>query len=150
MKRLVVLAALVLAGCASPPPRLMPPDRVDSFCSGAHVSPAAAESVLSSVGDRIDTSVAWPGEAELHTDVEQNGGAVAYWKSQPLYMPFTAKVLGVDGNYIDVTRVVIDNQLMGVYSRLIYVTVATPRGNENVILRAFDTRNICVEGRELE
>jgi hypothetical protein len=64
-------------------------------------------------------------------------------------MPSTAQVLGVSGNYIDVTDVVIDNQLSGTESRLIYVTVATPTGPKDIVLRAYDTQNVCVEGERL-
>ena len=145
----MVLAALVLAGCSSGP-LLLAPDRVESFCAEKEPRGTAVASVLGSVADRIETSVAWPGEGMLRTDVKQNGGVIGHWKSQPLYMPFTAKALGVPGNYIDVTDVVIDNQLSGNESRLIYVTIATPQGPKNIILRAFDTQNVCVEGERLE
>src|SRR5580658_6060919 len=149
MRRNVVLAALLLAGCSSAP-LLLAPDRVDSFCAEKEPRGTAVASVLGSVADRIETSVAWPGDAILRTDVKQNGGVIGHWKSQPLYMPFTAKALGVSGNYIDVTDVVIDNQLSGNESRLIYVTIATPQGPKNLILRAFDTQNVCVEGERLD
>jgi hypothetical protein len=128
----------------------VPPDRVESFCAEKEPRGTAIASVLASVADRIETSVAWPGDAELRTDIKQNSGVIGHWKSQPLYMPFTAKALGVPGNYIDVTDVVIDNQLSGNESRLIYVTIATPQGPKNIILRAFDTQNVCVEGERLE
>jgi hypothetical protein len=149
MRRIVALAALVLAACSSAP-LLVAPDRVDSFCAEKEPRGTAVASVLGSVADRIETSEVWPGDAMLHTDVKQNGGVIGHWKSQPLYMPFTAKALGVPGNYIDVTDVVIDNQLSGNESRLIYVTISTPQGPKNIILRAFDTQNVCVEGERLE
>jgi hypothetical protein len=148
MKRFWAVAACVLAGCSSAPP-LVAPDRVDSFCSEKEPRGTAIASILSSVSDRIETSVAWPGDEVLHTDVKQNTGVIGHWKSQPLYMPATAQALGVSGNYIDVTDVVIDNQLSGTESRLIYVTVSTPQGPKNVVLRAYDTQNVCVEGTRL-
>ena len=148
MKRLAAVAALVLAGCASSPV-LQPPDRIESFCGGNEAQGNAVVSILSSVSDRIETSVAYPSDAMLRTDVTDNSGVIARWTSQPLYMPSTAQALGVSGNYIDVTRVVIDNQLSGNESRLIYVTVTTPQGPKNLILRAFDTRNVCIEGARL-
>src|ERR1700722_12349192 len=124
MRRIVALAALVLAGCSSAP-LLLAPDRVESFCSEKEPRGTAIASVLGSVADRIETSVAYPGDAILRTDVKQNSGVIGHWKSQPLFMPVTARALGVLGNYIDVTDVVIDNQLSGEQSRLIYVTVTT-------------------------
>jgi hypothetical protein len=81
--------------------------------------------------------------------VQQNSGVIGHWKSQPLYMPATAAALGVAGNYIDVTDVVIDNQLAGQESRLIYVTVTTAQGSKNIVLRARDIANVCVEGELL-
>ena len=149
MKRLFLAVALVLAGCASSRPQMTLPDRTDSFCSDKEPRGSAIDSILSSVGDRIETGVAFPSAAELRTDVKQNSGIIAHWKSQPLYMPATAQALGVSGDYIDVTDVVIDNQLSGAQSRLIYVTVSTPTGPKNIVLRAYDVQNACVEGEQL-
>ena len=148
MTRLWVLMAGVLAGCNSAP-QLLPPDRIESFCQGAAVSGPAVAEILGSVADRIETSTAYPGEELLRLDVRQNTGAIAHWKSQPLYMPFTAHALGIDGNYIDVTDVVIDNQLSGNQSRLLYVTLATAHGPKNVVLRSLDTQNVCAAGQRL-
>lgn len=143
MKRFWAVAVCVLAGCSSAP-RLQPPDRLESFCE--RKPPASTvTSILSSVSDRIETSTAYPGDAMLRVDVKQNGGIIAHWTGQPLYMPATAKALGVPGNYIDVTDVVIDDQLAGTQSRLLYVTVSTPPGIKTIVLRAFDTQNVCVE-----
>jgi hypothetical protein len=149
MKRLLALGACLLAACSSSPPPLQPPDRTESFCTEKEPRGTAIASILSSVSDRIETSIAFPPAAELRTDVKVNGGIIGHWKSQPLYMPATAQALGVSGNYIDVTEVVIDNQLAGNESRLIYVTVDTPRGPKNLVLRAYDTQNVCVEGTRL-
>jgi len=138
----------LLAACTSAP-RLQPPDRIESFCGENQPRGATIASILSSVSDRIETSTAYPGDALLRLDVEQNHGIIGHWTSQPLYMPATAAALGVSGNYIDVTGVVIDNQLAGNESRLIYVAVATPQGPKNIVLRARDTQNVCVAGERL-
>lgn len=149
MTRLWVLAACALAGCAAAP-QLQPPDRIESFCEGAVPRGAVVAGILGSVADRIETSTAYPGDASLRLDVKQNSGVIAHWKSQPLYMPFTAAALGVGGsNYIDVTDVVINNQLAGNESRLLYVTVTTPQGPKNIVLRSLDTENVCIEGQRL-
>ena len=127
MKRLVLLGMLVLAGCVKNVPALVPPDRVESFCDEKEPRGTAIASVLSSVGDRIEPTE-YPGDKVLHTDVKTNGGVIGHWKTQPLYMPKTARALNIDGDYIDVTDIFIDNQLAGAESRLIYVTVKTPNG----------------------
>jgi hypothetical protein len=149
MKRTLAVAAFLLAGCSSSAPPLNPPDRTESFCSEKEPRGTAIASILSSVSDRIETSVAYPEDATLRTNVKVNGGIIGHWKSQPLYMPSTAQALGVSGIYIDVTDVVIDNQLSGNESRLIYVTVNTPQGPKKLVLRAYDTQNVCVEGTRL-
>jgi hypothetical protein len=149
MKRTLAVVAFLLAGCSSSAPPLHPPDRTESFCSEKEPRGTAIASILSSVSDRIETSVAYPEDATLRTNVKVNGGIIGHWKSQPLYMPSTARALGVSGNYIDVTDVVIDNQLSGSESRLIYVTVSTPQGPKKLVLRAYDTQNVCVEGTRL-
>jgi len=152
MKRLVAAAAacLVLAACAKNPPPLLIPDRIESYCSDKEPRGTAIDSIISSVSDRIETSTPYPGDAALKMDVKTNGGIIAHWNSQPLYMPFTAKTLGVSGDYLDVRDVVIDNQIAGVESRLIYVTVQTPAGLKQLVLRAVDVANVCVEGERLD
>ncbi len=150
MKRLVaVAAASLLAACGTRPPPLLIPDKIESFCQEKEPRGTAIASVLSSVSDRVETSVAYPGDTTLRQDVKLNSGVIGHWKSQPLYMPNTAKALGVSGNYIDVTDVIIDNQLSGTESRLIYVTVNTPQGPKQLVLRAYDTQNVCIEGTRL-
>lgn len=150
MNRLVAVAAVVfLAACSRSTPQLLPPDSVDSFCSEKEPRGTAIASILASTGDRFENSVSWPGDAMLKTDVKTNTGVIGHWKSQPLYLPRIAKTLGSPDNYINVTDVVIDNQLSGLESRLIYVTVATPAGPKNLVLRAYDIQNVCVEGTRL-
>jgi hypothetical protein len=149
MKRLWAVAAALLVGCGSRAPQLVAPDSVESFCAEKEPRGTAIASILASVSDKIEQSVPYPGDATLRIDVKQNSGIIGHWKSQPLYMPMTAQALGVAGNYIDVTDIVIDNQLAGTESRLIYVTVATPQGPKNLVLRAYDVANVCVEGTRL-
>lgn len=149
MKRLLAVAALVLAGCSTSRPLMEPPDSVQSFCADKTPRRTAIASIVSSVGDRVETSVPYPGAAALQLDVKQNTGIIGHWKSQPLYMPNTAKALGIPGDYIDLTDVVIDNQLSGSQSRLIYVTISTPAGPKHLVLRAYDVQNVCVEGESL-
>jgi hypothetical protein len=143
MKRTLAIVACWLAGCTSSAPPLQPPDRTESFCSEKEPRGTAIASILSSVSDRIEKSVAYPGDAVLRTDVKTNGGIIGHWKSQPLYMPGTAKALGVTDNYIEISDVVITNELADADSRLIYVTAATPQGPKRLALRAYDTRNVC-------
>ena len=150
MKRLAAAAAAcLLVACGTKPPPLLIPDKIESFCSDKEPRGTAIDSILSSVSDRIETSEAYPGDAELRQSVKLNSGIIAHWASQPLYMPSTAKALGVPSNYINVTDIVIDNQLAGNESRLIYVTVQTPSGPKKLVLRAYDVANVCVEGSRL-
>lgn len=148
MKRILVLALGMLAACGSRAPQLVPPERVESFCSEKEPRGTAIASILSSVADQ-NMNVGFPGEAVLRQSIKTHGGVIGHWKSQPLYMPGMAAALGVSGNYVDVTDVYIDNQLEAADSRLIYVSVAVPGGTKNLVLRAYDTQNVCVEGRRL-
>ncbi len=144
MKRFVAVAALLVAGCAAKPPPLLPPDRVDAFCGDVRPDSAEIAAILSSVSDRIEPSVAYPGDDAVRFDLTHNGGAIGYWtKGQPLYMPVTAQTLGVSGNYVDVQSLALDNQLSGSESRLVYATVDTPAGSKTIVLRAYDTTDIC-------
>jgi predicted small lipoprotein YifL len=149
MKRLVAGVALLLVACGTKPPLLLPPDRVDSFCSEKEPRGTAIASILASATDALVRDVAYPGDAMLRTDVKQNTGIIGHWDAQPLYLPKVAAAIGVDGDYLDVKTIVIDNQISGTDSRLIYVTVSTPRGPKNLVLRAYDIQNVCVEGTRL-
>ena len=141
-------AALVLAACGPRAPQLLPPDRVDSFCSEKEPRGTAIASILSSVADRPLTNP-YPGDAAVRSDVKKYGGVIGHWAAQPLYLPATAAMLGVSGQYVDVTQVAVDNQLEDADSRIVYVSVAAPRGPTHLVLRAYDVQNVCVEGTRL-
>jgi len=142
VKRALVLTVLLAAGCTSRSPQLVVPDSVESFCPGKPPHGPAIVSILSSVSDAIQP-IDVPAEDVLRKHVADAGGAIAHWKTEPLYMPGTARALGVNDNYIDVSEAVITNDLTDPDSRIIYVTVASPQGPKRVALRAYDTRNVC-------
>lgn len=144
----LAVAALVLAGCSSAPPKLVPPDSVESFCSGTTAKAASVTSIISSVADAIQP-VDVPPAAELQKMVRDETGVVGHWKAQPLYMPGTSRALGVSGDYIEITDTVIPNVLSGTDSRTIYVSVTTPAGAKWVALRAYDLQNVCDPARPL-
>jgi hypothetical protein len=148
MKRLLSLSVVLLVACTSNVPRLVPPDTVEAFCSEKVPRGTAIASILSSVADSIQP-IDVPDDAVLRKHVKDDGGVIGHWKSQPLYMPGTARVLGVRGDYIDVTEVVVTNDLAGKESRIVYVTINTPQGKKRLALRAYDTQNACIEGRRL-
>ncbi len=140
------LAAVVLRAafpaCAPPAPKLVVPDSIESFCPGPPPKGGAIVSILSSVADAI-TPIDVPRDDALRSHVSEAGGVIAHWKTEPLYMPGTAKAIGVSGDYIDVSEVDIANDLADSESRIIYVTVATPAGPKRLGLRAYDIRNVC-------
>ncbi len=150
VKGLWAALACLLAGCAAQPPPLQPPERIESFCPGSQPDGAQITAILSSVADRIEPSTPYPGDPAVRFDVKQNGGVIGHWTSQPLYMPGTARALGVSGEYIDVTQVAIDNLLAGTQTRLVYATVTTPGGPKGVVLRAYDTTNVCASGTTID
>jgi hypothetical protein len=142
MKRALLVALLLAAGCGSRAPRMVPPESIESFCPGPPPRGAAIVSVLSSVSDAIQ-AVDVPSDAALRKSAAEAGGAIAHWKAEPLYMPGTARALGVSGDYLDVSDVVIINDLTNPDARIIYATVASPQGAKRLPLLAYDTRNVC-------
>ena len=145
---LVVTACCALVACAPKAPALVPPDHVESFCAEKEPRGTAIASILSSVADRV-APIRYPADAVLRRRVKSYGGVIGHWRSQPLYLPATARALGVPGKYVDVTEVVIDNELEPGNTRFIYVTVEGPHGPKHLVLRAYDTQNVCVEGTRL-
>ncbi len=148
MKSAMLAGVVALTACGSSAPQLMPPDRVQSFCIEKEPRGTAIASILSSVADQPLPNP-FPSQAALRADVVKYGGVIGHWKDQPLYLPATAVKLGITGQYVDVTDIVIDNQLEDAQSRIIYVTVAGPRGPVRLVLRAYDVQNVCVEGTRL-
>ena len=149
---LAATAALaVLSGCAQPAPRLQLPKRTVANCESKSVKQTAIESIVASVDDTVRPG-AYPGDARLRSVIKTKGGVFAYWDAQPFHAPDTAKALGVTGD-LDLKRAVITNELqgdpkdrLGQY-RPVWLTFATPSGDKTVLERAYDTQNVCVEGR---
>ena len=114
MKRTVAVAAVLAGRLCLAAPLLQPPDRVESFCSEKEPRGTAIASILGSVSDRIETSVAYPGDATLRTDVKQNSGVIGALEiAAALHAVRPPQRSASRADYIDVTDVVIDNQLSG-------------------------------------
>jgi hypothetical protein len=148
---LSLLCLIAVAGCASPAPRLKLPTRTEANCESKSVKQTAIESIVASVDDTVRPGV-YPGDAKLRAVIKGKGGVFAWWDAQPFRAPDTAKALGVNGE-LDLRRAVITNELqgdpkdrLGQY-RPVWLTFATPSGERTVLERAYDTQNVCVEGR---
>jgi hypothetical protein len=146
-----VLPLLLLAACASSGPRMQLPTRTEANCESKSVKQTAIESIVASIDDTVRPGV-YPGDAKLRSVIKSKGGVFAYWNAQPFRAADTAKALGVEGD-LDLRRAVITNELqgdpkdrLGQY-RPVWLTFATPRGEQTVLERAYDTQNVCVEGR---
>jgi len=141
-------AVFLLAACAHREPRLQIPDRNVADCESRSVKQTAIESIVASTDDTVRPGT-YPGDKPLMKIVKSPvGGVFAYWKHQPIRMPNTAKALGVSGDYLDLRRAVITNQVdAATHSRPIWLTFATPGGEKTVLERAYDTQNVCIEGQ---
>jgi hypothetical protein len=148
---LPLAALLLLSACGSNGPRMQLPARTEANCESKSVKQTAIESIVASVDDTVRPGV-YPGDAKLRTAIKSGGGVFAYWNAQPFRAADTAKALGVSGD-LDLRRAVITNELqgdpkdrLGQY-RPVWLTFETPSGEKTVLERAYDTQNVCVEGR---
>ncbi|MGD1066081.1 MAG: hypothetical protein ABR975_04635 [Vulcanimicrobiaceae bacterium] len=139
-----VLVLLALAACSPNVPRLQMPLTVHADCENRAVKQTAIESIVASTDDEV-RGQPYPGDPVLSKTIHAVGGAFAYWPSQQLHMPNTAKALGLDGDYVTMTRVVVTNQVEN-GSRPIWLTITTPHGPKIVLERAYDIQNVCIEG----
>ena len=146
-----LLSVLALGACGSSAPRLKLPNRTEANCESKSVKQTAVDSIVASVDDTVRPG-RYPGDARFRAAIKRGGGVFAYWDAQPFHAPDTAKTLGVDGD-LDLRRAVISNELqgdpkvrLGQY-RPDWLTFATPGGEKTVLERAYDTQNVCVEGR---
>jgi hypothetical protein len=147
LARLLPLALLTLTACVSSAPRIYIPDRMKASCENRAVKQTAIESIIASTDD-TPLPNAYPGDAALQKTITQLGGVFAYWKSQPLRMPDTAKKVGVDGDYLTLTRAVITNQIdKANHSRPVWFTFEGPKGSVTVLERAYDIQDVCIEGQ---
>jgi hypothetical protein len=122
------------------------PLRVEADCESRAVRQTAIDSIVSSTDDKIVPGV-YPGNAAMRKQIRAGGGAIAYWPSQPLKLPRTAKALGVQGDYVDLVRAAMTNTVdPKTQSRAVWLTFKTPSGEKTVLERAFDTQNVCIEG----
>ena len=152
LSRLLPLALLTVSAACSPDvPRLHLPIRTEANCESKSVKQTAIESIVASIDDTVRGG-RYPGDAVLRTAIKNGGGVFAYWQSQPLRAPDTAKALGLSGD-LDLKRAVITNQVLGSDQdrvgpyRLVWLTFATPKGEVRVLERAYDVQNVCIEGR---
>jgi hypothetical protein len=144
LRRILPLALLALAACASHVTRLQMPLRVQADCENRAVKQTAIESIVASTDDEV-RSEPYPGDAALWRVIRAHGGAFAYWPGQQVLLPRTAHALGLDGDYVTMTRVAVTNEVHD-GSRPIWLTVTTPHGPTIVLERAYDVQNVCIEG----
>ena len=137
-----ITALLAAVACGTKGAKLVAPDTLEAYCAPHRARAAAVVSILSSVADRIQP-IDVPSDAVLLKALKDDGGVIGRWKTQPLYMPGTARALGVGSDYIDVREVTIPNGTRGSDSRIIYIRVQTPNGPKRLALQAYDTENPC-------
>jgi hypothetical protein len=142
--RLAVLCAAVLPGCVSTEPRMTLPINMEANCEKRAVKQTAIDSIVASTDDAPQSAL-YPGDAALRATIAQVGGVFAYWHDQPLKLPHTAASLGVTGDYLQLERAVITNDIHA-GSRPIWLTVKTPHGPQTVLARAYDLQDVCIEG----
>ena len=143
--RLLPVVLLGLTACASSAPRIQLPIRVEANCENRAVKQTAIDSIVASTDDKIRDE-RYPGDAALKKTIHTVGGAFAYWKDQPLHLPETAKALGVQGDYVNLKRVVVTNEI-AYGSRPIWMTLTSAKGDVIVLERAYDVQNVCIEGQ---
>jgi hypothetical protein len=121
------------------------PIRTEADCSARAVKQTAIDAIVASIDDTVRDR-RYPGDAVLRKIVKSGGGVFAYWDAQPFHAPDTAKVLGVDG-MLTLKRAVITNQINKEdHHRPVWLTFATPNGDQTVLERAYDIQNVCIEG----
>lgn len=142
-----LLAPVLLSGCVSHEPRIQLPTKVEANCENRAVKQTAIEAIVASVDDTVRPGV-YPGDAKLRTIIKSVGGAFAYWPSQPVTFPDTAKALGQPSPHLELVRVVVTNQInKEEHWRPIWLTFKTDGGERTVLERAYDIQNVCIEGQ---
>ena len=138
--------AAVFGGCTASAPRLHQPDRIDAHCGDRVALVTAIESIVSSTSD-APVTVAAGADRRFVKDVEAEGGVVAHWNDQLLYLPVVAKVVGAGGDYVTIGDVAIGKPPLTNDSRRIFLTVKTGTGPRTFALDAYDIQDVCNEGK---
>ena len=143
-------AVIALAACTSSGPRLLSPNRVESFCSGGgenYPRETAIESIVAST-DAQPEDFPVPAPAQIVHNVRAQNGVIAHWNDQELDLPQVAKQYGYAGDDIRISDVAITNRMVGVDSRRIYLTLVLPNDTRKTLaFRAHDTQDVCSEAK---
>jgi hypothetical protein len=147
---IISLAVLVLtlAGCAPNVPQIGTPQAIKASCSEQFVPRITAiENIVSSIKDASQA----PSKAtlaEMLADEKSKTGGIATWKDLLVILPRTAASFGESDQYIRVHRVAITNVPEDMLPpRPIDMEVRDHGTYRWFSFQAYDTQNICVEGR---
>jgi hypothetical protein len=144
----VALLAIVLAGCAPNVPRIGTPQAIQATCSESFVPRITAiENIVSSVkdGEQVPSKET---VAEMTAEEKSKTGGIATWKDLLVISPRSAAALGESDQYIHVHRVAISNVPEDALPpRPIEMEVRDHGTYTWYTFQAYDTQNICVEGR---
>jgi len=143
----VFVALASLAACSGDRPKLLSPNRVESYCGGPenYARATAIESVVASTSD-LPEDFPVPTSAEILHNVRAQNGVVAHWTDQQLYLPKMAKQYGYPGDYVVIGDAAITSRMVSVDARRIYLTLILPnRTRKTFAFRAFDVQDVCSE-----
>jgi hypothetical protein len=145
LTRGVALALSLAAGCAPNAPRIGPPVRLRAWCGTLEPRPTGLYSVMSSTDDRLlDES---PTAADVERAAARDDGVIAYFHAQLLALPRVSEALGESDGYARVDAVAVPPVADDATSRRIFLLVRD-RGQERwIAMNAYDTADVCVEGR---
>jgi hypothetical protein len=145
LTRGVALALSFAAGCAPNAPSIGPPVKIRAWCGTLEARPTGLYSVMSSTDDRLLDE--HPSAADVERAAAREDGVIAYFHAQLLALPRVSKELGESDGYARVDAVAVPPVPDDATSRRIYLLVHDRGQTRWVAMHAYDTADLCVEGR---
>jgi hypothetical protein len=133
------------AACAPHAPPIRDAVRILAYCGSMQARQTGIDSVISSTDDRLSDER--PTQADVMRAVGTDDAVIAYWDGQPLALPRVSQVLGETDGYARVYAAAIPAAPEGAPSRRIFLLVRDRGERRWIVLTAFDTQSVCVEGR---
>ena len=100
---------------------------------------------MTSTDDKVLAGI--PAERGIEREVKAATGVIEFFNDQLLRLAKTSATLGETDGYVRVRSVAVPKAPAGATTRVIYLKVRDHGFDRWIAMTAYDTQNVCIEGR---